>query len=217
MSFSPRRSSGRVSVALVLLGLAIAALSASAPVLRPPVATAGDDAGGRVATNEQPTHGLEAAAVVYLPLIVGPDSSDDPVVEDFVRRVVERTNLYRAQHGCPALTLNDQLTQAAQRHSQDMALNDFFGHTGSDGSLAWDRIRAAGYQFISAAENVAAGYATPEDLVDNLYNETPPNDQHRQNILNCAFRDIGIGYYYLADDTGRVNYFSYWAQVFGTR
>ena len=38
---------------------------------------------------------------------------------------------------------------------------------------------------------------------------------HRANILNCSFRDIGVGYTYLANDTGQVNYHHYWTQDFG--
>ena len=39
---------------------------------------------------------------------------------------------------------------------------------------------------------------------------------HRANILNPNFTEIGIGYELLEDDTGNVNYFHYWTQLFGT-
>ena len=120
--------------------------------------------------------------------------------------------MYRQAEGCPALTFNQQLTNAAQGHAADMALNDFFGHQGSDGSSPWDRMARAGYRQAGAAENVAAGYPTPEEVVDGWM--TSPG--HRQNILNCEYRDIGIGYYYLEDDAGTHNYHSYWVQKFGT-
>lgn len=70
---------------------------------------------------------------------------------DYAAQVLMHTNDYRQQHGCPALTLHSQLSQAAQRHSDDMALNDFMSHTGSDGSSPWDRIRATGYTYRRAA------------------------------------------------------------------
>jgi uncharacterized protein YkwD len=52
---------------------------------------------------------------------------------------------------------------------------------------------------------------------------------HRTNILNCNYREIGIGYYYQADDQGDVDlgdntqgnpvyggpFYYYWTQVFG--
>ena len=70
----------------------------------------------------------------------------------------------------------------------------------------------AGYQWSGAGENIAAGYASPEDVMDGWMN----SQGHRANILNCAFRDIGVGYVYLANDTGQVNYRHYWTQDFGT-
>ncbi len=146
---------------------------------------------------------------LFLPLIV---KSPTPNPTDFAVRVTARTNYYRAQNSCPALTLNTQLTNAGQRHSEDMAINDFFDHTGSDGSPPWDRIHAAGYQYSMAAENIAAGYTTPEAVVDG-WMQRPG---HRDNILNCALQDIGVGYYYLVNDTGNLNYKHYWPQVFAT-
>ncbi len=146
---------------------------------------------------------------LFLPLIV---KSPTPTPSDFAVRVTARTNYYRAQNGCPALTLHTQLTNAGQRHSEDMAINDFFSHTGSDGSSPWDRIHAAGYQYSRAAENIAAGYPTPEAVVDGWMQRSG----HRSNILNCALQDIGVGYYYLENDTGNVNYKHYWTQVFAT-
>jgi uncharacterized protein YkwD len=41
---------------------------------------------------------------------------------------------------------------------------------------------------------------------------------HRANILNCNYTEIGIGYYYQADDTypgGSWGYRHYWTQDFG--
>ena len=43
-----------------------------------------------------------------------------------------------------------------------------------------------------AAENIAAGYPTPEAVIDAFFNETPPNDGHRRNLLNCGLRDVGF-------------------------
>lgn len=134
---------------------------------------------------------------------------------DFKQRVVDRTNMYRMQNGCEALTINSKLNQAAQGHSDDMAYNDFFSHTGSNGSTLETRLKAVGYKYLEAAENLAAGYSSPESVVDAWFNETPPNDGHRLNILNCNFKEIGVGYTYLNNDTGDTNYHHYWAQDFG--
>ncbi|HEX8682138.1 MAG TPA: CAP domain-containing protein [Ardenticatenaceae bacterium] len=137
-----------------------------------------------------------------------PTTGTDP----FERRVIELTNEHRREAGCPDLARDDQLTTAARNHSADMALNDFFSHVGSNGSTFTQRIEATGYQWSNAAENIAVGYSSPEAVVEGWMN----SQDHHDNILNCALREIGVGYYYLANDTGEVNYRHYWTQVFAT-
>lgn len=158
---------------------------------------------------------LLAVAALCVVGVAGVHANDLRAPNDFQQRVIDRTNMYRQQNGCAALTVNSKLTQAAQGHSDDMAYNDFFSHVGSNGSTFASRLQAAGYAYLSAAENIAAGYSTPESVVDAWFNESPPNDGHRQNILNCAFKDIGVGYTYLENDTGDTNYHYYWVQDFG--
>jgi uncharacterized protein YkwD len=138
------------------------------------------------------------------------------VIQDYTNRVIARTNQYRVQNGCPALTENPILMGTAQAHSEDMAIHDFVGHQSSDGTPPWQRIQDAGFRFAIVAENVAWGQPTPEDAVDAWFNETPPNDLHRQNILNCKLRDIGVGYYYLKNDPGTIQAHYYWTEDFGT-
>ncbi|MFD7257095.1 CAP domain-containing protein [Streptomyces sp. NPDC059874] len=117
--------------------------------------------------------------------------------------VLSLVNQERAAAGCPALTLNAKLTKAAQDHSADMAAHGNMSHTGSDGSDAGQRITRAGYAWSSYGENVAYGYSTPEKVMEGWMN----SPGHRQNILNCSFKEIGIG---LAQPN------SYWTQDFGT-
>ena len=136
---------------------------------------------------------------------------------DFVSRVIVRTNAYRVANGCPALTVNTILMGTAQGHSQEMALRDYVGHNSADGTSPWDRIKSAGYTYQLVAENIAWGAASPEQVVDAWFFESPPNDAHRKNILNCALREIGVGYYYLANDPGNVTAHAYWTQDFGTQ
>ena len=136
---------------------------------------------------------------------------------DFVSRVIARTNSYRVANGCPALAVNAILMGTAQAHSQEMALRDYVGHNSADGTSPWDRIKAAGYNYRLVAENIAWGAISPEKVVDAWFFETPPNDAHRKNILNCGLREIGVGYYYLANDPGNVTAHTYWTQDFGTR
>jgi uncharacterized protein YkwD len=139
-----------------------------------------------------------------------PTPTPTPDLGEMVARVVARTNEYRREHGCPDLVLDERLNQAAQAHSTDMALNDIFSHTGSDGSSPWDRIRNTGYPFGGGAENIFGGVLTPEEAVEGWY----ASEGHRKNMLNCDMVHIGVGYYHLEDDGGSVKYHSYWTQVF---
>ncbi|WP_127081260.1 CAP domain-containing protein [Dulcicalothrix desertica] len=132
--------------------------------------------------------------------------------QEFINRIVELTNAERQKAGLSLLRLNSQLAVAAQKHSSDMAVQDYFNHQAKNGSSPFDRIKATGYRYSRAAENIYAGGSTPEDAVKGWMN----SPGHRQNILNPEYQEIGVGYYFLANDTGSVNYKHYWTQVFGT-
>lgn len=144
-------------------------------------------------------------------------SGNSATGSDFAARVIARTNTYRLAHGCHALTSNALLTRTAQEHSADMAAHDFVGHNSSSGATLGVRIKAAGYSYALVAENIAWGQLTPEAAVDVWFNESPPNDLHRKNILNCQLREVGVGYVYLASDPGKITAHTYWTEDFGTR
>ena len=146
---------------------------------------------------------------VYLPLVMQPAQTTTPPIMDFEEQVVALTNLERLAHGCGPVTMDSRLRAAAEGHSEDMALNNYFDHLAPDGITPWDRIRDQGYFYSMAGENIAAGYSSPESVVAGWMN----SDGHRANILNCGYIHIGVGYYYLANDTGKVNYQHYWTQV----
>lgn len=139
-------------------------------------------------------------------------------------QVVTLVNQQRRLNGCPVdLKLVPQLAIAAYEHSEDMALNNMFSHSGSrpDNLTMQDRVDATQYQYSQLAENIAVGYATPHAVVDAWMG----SPGHRANILNCTLHEIGVGYYYQADDQANVRtdsgsmsgpYYYYWTQDFGT-
>lgn len=140
------------------------------------------------------------------------DLTTPPENPNFINRVVELTNIERSKLGLSALIINPQLTSAAQTHSANMALQDFFEHTGLDGLSIGSRVAATGYQYAIAAENIGAGYSTPEEVVAGWMNSVG----HRENILDPGLQEIGVGYYFLGNDTGNVNFNHYWTQAFGS-
>jgi uncharacterized protein YkwD len=138
-------------------------------------------------------------------------SAPQPAPPTFATRVVDLVNQERLNVGCTTLAIHDTLMRVAQAHAQDMADNDIFDHTGSDGRSSFQRILDAGYSYRLAAENIAAGADTPVEVVA-LWMDSPG---HRANILNCALRETGVGY--VADSGDPLNYGTYWVQTFGTR
>lgn len=136
-----------------------------------------------------------------------------PVAQpDFTYDVVQRTNAIRASRGLHRLAVNTQLTQAAQRYAKQMAMEDFFSHQGIDGSTWQQRIRATGYEFSDAAENLAIGHRTPTQVINGWMN----SPGHRANMLAHQVQEIGVGYFFMPQDRGRVVANHYWAESFGT-
>ncbi|MGB5713959.1 MAG: CAP domain-containing protein, partial [Waterburya sp.] len=125
---------------------------------------------------------------------------------ELINQVVELTNVERTNAGLQPLKLDSQLVDAAQDHSNDMAQDDFFSHTGVDGSTPASRVTANGYEYSTTGENIAAGQTTAAGVVESWMN----SPGHRANILNPDFTEIGIGYEYLENDTGSVKYNHYW-------
>ncbi|MEU7738449.1 sigma-70 family RNA polymerase sigma factor [Streptomyces griseus] len=121
-------------------------------------------------------------------------------------QVTDLVNAERAKEGCGPVTVNDQLNTAAQRHSADMEANDYFSHTSQDGRDPGDRITAAGYRWSTYGENIAKGQQTPADVMRS-WMDSPG---HRANILNCSFKEIGVG----KQNSGGG---PVWTQVFGAR
>lgn len=132
-------------------------------------------------------------------------------VNKLINGVLRLVNNKRANKGLKALSLNSKLQQAAQAHTQDMAVNDFFSHTGSDGSSMGDRLRRVGYSYSYAAENIAAGSSTAKAVMKQWMN----SPGHRANILSPNATEIGIGYYFQANDSGNQPWGHYWTQNFG--
>ncbi|MEI7030470.1 sigma-70 family RNA polymerase sigma factor [Streptomyces pratensis] len=123
-----------------------------------------------------------------------------------VGEVTALVNAERAKEGCRPVRVNDLLSTAAQRHSEDMANRDYFSHTSPDGTDPGDRITAAGYRWSTYGENIAKGQQTPAAVMRG-WMDSPG---HRANILNCSFKEIGVGKQ--ATDDGPI-----WTQKFGAR
>jgi len=122
------------------------------------------------------------------------------------RDVLGLINQDRAALGLGTLTGDSRLHDAAIAHSTDMAANNFFDHTGSDGSNAGQRAAAAGYNWTAWGENIAAGYTSAQSVFDGWLG----GPGHRDNMRNGIFTDIGIG---LVAGTAATDFATYWTMV----
>ena len=78
-----------------------------------------------------------------------------------------------------------------------MVARQYFDHTTPDGVSFSTRISDTGYRWSAAAENIAEGQATPAVVMQAWMTSAG----HRANILNCGYRDIGVGLAYDASHT----------------
>jgi len=127
--------------------------------------------------------------------------------EEEAQEMLDLVNEIRAARGIPLLALNTNLNKAAFDHSDDMARNDYFSHTGLNGSNFSQRLIAAGYNGSPRGENIAAGNSTVIDTFNQWLNSTG----HLDNMLNSNSNEMGIGH---ASRSGST-YTHYWTQVFG--
>jgi uncharacterized protein YkwD len=105
-------------------------------------------------------------------------------------------NTLRGRQGLGPVRLDQQLNAPAQDLATDMAAHHFLSHDSSNGRTTQDRIVASGYITGAAdwlvLENVdwaSEVYATPLATALGWMN----SEQHRDNLLNPAVEDVGVG------------------------
>lgn len=95
------------------------------------------------------------------------------------------------------LVPNQDLTDAAIAHSQDMLQRDYFDHTNPEGETVVERARAEGYPTSYVGENIAWEGSTgaldrdsqPARRYEWLFRSAP----HRKNYLFDTYQEIGLG------------------------
>ena len=106
------------------------------------------------------------------------------------------------------LRWNEALASAASLHADDMAANNYFSHTGRDGSTSGQRVTRAGYRYRAAGENIAAGQLSPDEAVSGWLK----SPVHCANVMNSLFTEMGVASAVSANSTMGV----YWVQLFGS-
>ena len=106
------------------------------------------------------------------------------------------------------MSWNSKLFDAAAAHSADMANNNYFSHTGQNGSNFGQRITAAGYAWKAAAENIAAGQSSTQQVMESWL-QSPG---HCSNIMSKAYTEVAVSCVQNASSA----YKRYWAMELAT-
>lgn len=134
-------------------------------------------------------------------LLILTASSSVYAQEHFAVEVLNLVNVERARVGAPPLRLAADLMNSAAIRAEE--ITELFSHTRPDGSDCFTVIQRRGR---TCGENIAAGHASAEETVQQWMD----SEGHRENILNPAFRELGVGYAY----SENTMYKHYWVQLF---
>lgn len=138
----------------------------------------------------------------------GPEIFSSTMLELINASRVEARRCGMNIHGAVAtLTWNEELAAAAELHSNDMASNNFFSHTGSDGLEVRDRAENAGYAWRAIGENIAAGQLDQGEVHQGWLD----SEGHCRNIMNEVFTEVGAA---CVNNTNS-DFGNYWTVVFG--
>ncbi|QAU35918.1 CAP domain-containing protein [Janthinobacterium sp. 17J80-10] len=116
---------------------------------------------------------------------------------NFQQELLTRINEIRASaRACGSLTYaaappvkwNDKLFNAAAGHSADMAAKNYFSHTSLDGRSFSQRITNAGYAWLAAGENIAAGQTSVAQVMTAWVN----SPGHCANLMSKNFTEVGV-------------------------
>ena len=166
-------------------------------------------AGGAPAQHAEEHH-AERIAVPAVP----DDSGKRPDLAAVAKRIVDRTNAFRRQHGRPPVAPDDKLTAAARDFAAFMAKTDEYGHH-ADGHGPGRRAKGHGYDYCIELENIAYAFNSEGYEGDKLAEEFTTgwknSPGHRKNMLDPDVTDVAVavarsektGYYYAVQMFGR--------------
>ncbi len=146
------------------------------------------------------------AALVVSPALAGNSrqSSGQSASATIDLGLLEQLNEIRAAHHLVPLALSPDLNAAASLHSREMLTKGFFAHDSGNGQVFWKRIQAfypqGGFGFWSVGENLFWTSGPPS--AGESVQAWMASPEHRANILDPAWRQIGVSSATSADAPG---------------
>lgn len=96
-------------------------------------------------------------------------------------------NKERKANGLRELTLDDKLIKVGEAHCRNMFAEGYFSHNTPDGKTPFDRMNAAGINFLIAGENLALA-----PTVNEAFAGLMDSPGHKANMLSPEFGRVGI-------------------------
>lgn len=140
-----------------------------------------------------------AIASVAMPVLAGAAMELETGDIDVLRQeALDQVNQVREDNGFAPLEISPILNDAAQRHAEDMARNDFYAHVAPDGSAPRDRfLDEGGSQWQVVRENIARCTNCPIpptlERVQSFQRGWLDSPEHRANILAEGLDSFGFG------------------------
>ena len=125
-------------------------------------------------------------------------------LQTFETECIRLINIERTNRGLSALQTNWELCRVARYKSEDMILKNYFSHTSPTYGSPFTMMQSFGLKFSAAAENIAYGQKTAQEVVTAWMN----SPGHRSNILSQSYSHTGVGVAKKSNGT------LYWTQMF---
>jgi uncharacterized protein YkwD len=151
-------------------------------------------AASRITHTNHATPARKASAAIPRPAAPRPQYAATGTRE-MERQMFELINRDRLESGggrARPLRWNEKLAEVARAHSLDMIRRGYFDHVSPGGQTVIDRLGARGIAWQAEGENIAIdeGAAQAESA---FMNEPRHQHNHRWNILNLDYTDVGVG------------------------
>jgi uncharacterized protein YkwD len=217
----PRRLALALSLLCALAALTGCGTQAAATGVwadRPPSASAsgsgapGDPSASPSVDPSPSASGAPSATPGRTPTAAPTTGAPTPGYGTAAQAVLDQTNAWRRAAGLRPYTMLSGLVASAHQHNLVMASGCGLSHQCRGEAAFGDRIKAQGVRWTAAGENI--GYASfvannvgamtdsARGINQSMYNEKPPDDGHRRNLLSSTFTHMGVDVY--RDGKGRL-------------
>jgi uncharacterized protein YkwD len=150
------------------------------------------------------TAALTAVALRAGPIIPRTSVIAAPEFSPIATHLLNQVNFERNERGLSSLKLDALACTVAEKHATEMARHNYMSHWGLDGLKPYHRYSFAGgvdaVQENGGALNSSTPLASDElsihlmSMHRSMHDEEPPNDGHRQTILNPFHTHVGFGF-----------------------